>query len=78
MDKSEKRLRFEKVAGKRVQRVIDTIDLIANCSNRNNYEYDEKDVDQMFGEISRHLRDAKNAYQKGLPAKEGKKGFSFD
>jgi len=29
----------------------DTLDLLSNCSNRSNYEFDEKDVEQMFTEI---------------------------
>ena len=45
MAKSEKRERFEKVAANRVQRVIDTLGLLKNCSNRNNYEYSEQDVE---------------------------------
>ena len=55
MAKSEKRERFEKVASKRVQRVLDTLELIQNCANRNNYEYDQSDVDRMFSEISKAL-----------------------
>ena len=46
MVKSEKRLRFEKVASNRVQKVIDYLALIKNCANRNNYEYSEEDIEQ--------------------------------
>ena len=46
MEKTEKRQRFEKVASNRVQRILDTLQLLKNCSNRNNYEYNEADVDQ--------------------------------
>ena len=78
MDKSEKRLRFEKVASKRVQKILDTMDLLANCANKGNYEYDEKDVEQMFNEINKHLRDCKNAYSQASGAHGSKKAFSFE
>ena len=78
MTKSEKRLRFEKVASKRVQKVIDTIDLLANCANRGNYEYEEKDVEQMFAEMTKHLRDCRNAYARATMTRNSKKEFSFE
>ena len=62
MAKSEKRQRFEKVAGSRVQKVLDTLQLLKNCSNRNNYEYTESDVEQMFSEINKALKDSRAAY----------------
>lgn len=76
MAKSEKRERFEKVASKRVQRVLDTLELIQNCSNRNNYEYDQNDVDKMFSEISKALKDAQAAYAKELN-KTKRQDFTF-
>lgn len=76
MPKTEKRQRFEKVAGNRVQKVLDTLQLLKNCSNRNNYEYSEADVDQMFSEISKALKDTRSIYVSELN-KVSKKGFSF-
>lgn len=76
MPKTEKRLRFEKVASSRVQRILDTLLLLKNCSNKNNYEYTEADVEQMFSEISKTLRDARAAYV-GELNKVSKKGFTF-
>ena len=78
MSKSEKRLRFEKVASKRVQKIIDTIDLLANCANKGNYEYDEKDVEQMFAEMTKHLRDCRNVYTRASLTRNSKRGFSFE
>lgn len=76
MEKSEKRLRFEKVASNRVQKVIDYLALIKNCANRNNYEYGEEDVEHMFNEIQKAMKDARNAYNTEI-AKVNKTGFSF-
>ena len=71
-----RRERFEKVASKRVQRILDTLSLLKNCAKKNNYEYDEKDVEMMFSEISKAVRDAKAAYSAELE-KSNKHGFKF-
>jgi len=76
MQKTEKRQRFEKVAGNRVQKVLDTLQLLKNCSNRNNYEYSESDVEQMFSEIAKALKESRAAYINELH-KTNKQGFSF-
>lgn len=76
MEKSEKRQRFEKVASNRVQRVLDTLSLLQNCSNRNNYEYGEHDVDRMFSEITKKLKETKAVYTNELTKTE-KHGFTF-
>ena len=40
----EKRERFKRVAENRTNRIIESIRLLGNCSNRSNYEYTEEDV----------------------------------
>ena len=75
-NKSGKRQRFEKVASNRVQRILDTLDLLQNCSNKNNYEYDEKDIELMFSEISKKLKETKTFYTNEL-SKTKKHGFKF-
>ena len=72
-----RRKRFEKVASGRVQKVIDTLNLLQNCANTNNYEYDDNDVELMFGEINKALKEARNAYISAKNKKK-KKTFSFD
>lgn len=73
---SVKRDRFEKVASNRVQKIIDFLGLLGNCANKNNYEYAEKDVNLMFKEISRALKETKTLYDKEFN-KTRKKGFKF-
>ena len=77
MAESAKRLRFTKVASTRVSKVINYLNLLQNCSNRSNYEYDADDVDQMFSEITKALKDAKNVYLNEL-SKQNKTGFTFN
>lgn len=78
MEENVRRKRFKKVAANRVQRIIDSLNLLQNCSNRRNYEYDEEDVNHMFEEISKALREAKAVYANELSKGNGKSGFTFN
>lgn len=78
MANTSKRERFEKVAAARVQRIISTLELLQNCSNRNNYEYSDRDVNLMFDEISKSLKEARNAFNSELSKLNNKEGFSFN
>lgn len=73
---SKRRERFEKVASTRVQKIIDYLNLLGNCANKNNYEYTRKDVELMFKEINRSLKETRILYDKELN-KKNKGGFSF-
>lgn len=72
-----RRQRFEKVASNRVQRILDTLNLLQNCAKKNNYEYDEKDVEMMFSEIARAVKKSKAVFQNEL-SKGNRRGFKFD
>ena len=78
MEDNIRRKRFTKVAGNRVQKIIDYLKLLQNCSNRRNYEYDEEDVNHMFEEISKVLRETKAVYTNELSKGNGKNGFTFN
>lgn len=77
METKSKRERFEKVAGNRVQKILDFLVLLQNCANRNNYEYTEADVEHMFTEIQKALKETRAKYQSGLNQKI-KTGFQFN
>ena len=76
METLTKRERFKKVAGNRVQRLLDTLALLSNCSNKNNYEYSVEDVKLMFTEIDRALRQTKEAYNSKLSKENNKFKFT--
>ena len=76
MVENSRRKRFTKVATNRVQKIIDYLNLLQNCSNRRNYEYDEEDVNHMFEEINRVLKETKNVYMMELN-KSTKTDFNF-
>ena len=53
---SLKRKRFEKVAIQRVENILKTLDLLANCSNPYNYQYEKEDVDKIFKAINERVK----------------------
>lgn len=72
-----KRQRFVKVAEARVSKLLDMLRLLKNCSNRNNYEYTEEDIDFMFSEISKAVKETKDSFTNEM-AKSKTKKFSFN
>ena len=75
-NKLSKRARFERVAGSRVQGILDKLDSLSNCSNRNNYEYSEQDVRKMFSIIKERVRIVENSYTEKIN-KQIKQKFEF-
>ncbi len=71
-----KRTRFEDVASKRVQYIIDKLKLLGNCSNRNNYQYKEEDVRKMFSVVREQLRKTETRFIDELN-KKSPKAFKF-
>jgi hypothetical protein len=61
MDNS-KAERFKRVAAPRVQKVLDSLDNLAKCSNRNNYEYTEAEVGKMMRAIKAKVRNLEQRY----------------
>ena len=62
MNQGIKRNRFVKVASKRVQRVIEGLDLLANCANKKNYEYSDDDIKKMFATIKSKVRNLESLF----------------
>jgi len=71
-----RRERFEDVAGKRVQYLLDKLELLGNCANQNNYEYSEEDVQKMFAAVREKLKRAEGKFDEELTKKDKKK-FQF-
>ncbi len=66
-----KRERFVRIAEARTNKIIDMLRLLANCSNKSNYEYSEDDIKQIFSAIEREVKLTKNQFL-GIEAKEEK------
>jgi hypothetical protein len=74
--KEKKRERFEKVAGKRVQFILDKLELLGNCANSSNYDYSEEDVKKMFSAIRSRTRQVEALFQDELSKQDNSK-FRF-
>ena len=59
-----KKERFMKIAEKRTNNIINTLRLLGNCSNKNNYEYTNEQVKQIFSAIETELRLTKIKFEK--------------
>lgn len=57
-----KREKFVRIAEKRTNKILDTLKLLGNCSNKNTYEYTKKDVDKIFNTIQTQLNDTKRRF----------------
>ncbi len=69
-----KRERFVKIAENRTNKIIDMIKLLGNCSNKNNYSYNEEDIKQIFSAIDQELKIAKTKFHE---AQSNKKEFKW-
>ncbi len=70
-----KKQRFKRVASKRVDKLLQGIRSLAKCSNINNYEYSEDDVQKMIKAIKEELKTMETLYKKNL--KDNIDSFNF-
>jgi len=55
---------FKRIAERRVRSVLKSLRLLGNCSNRNNYEYSQEQINKIFVKISETLIDTENLFTK--------------
>ena len=58
-----KRDKFIRLGENRTNKIIDMIRLLGNCSNKSNYEFDDKDVNLIFETIKKELNDAREKFE---------------
>ena len=58
----DKRAKFVELAQKRVNKAINSLRLIGNLSNKNNYTYQEQDVDRIFQALESEIRRVKTRF----------------
>jgi NH3-dependent NAD+ synthetase len=56
---SNKRERFRRLATQRTNSVLKRLKVLGNCANRSAYEYTEEDINKIFSEIERKLKETK-------------------
>lgn len=55
--------RFKRLASARTNIILKRLKVLGNCSNRQIYEYQEEDIDKIFSEIERRVRETKAKFQ---------------
>jgi hypothetical protein len=68
--------KFIRLAEARVNSVIQKIQLIGNLSNRRNYDYSEKEVNELFKAIELELQRAKRLFEVEVSKENSKFRFS--
>ena len=76
MDNSkQKKDRFKRVASRRVENILNDIKSLSKCSNNNNYEYTEADVNKMLKAIKDEIKVLETLFKKNL--KDDNSTFNF-
>lgn len=74
-DNKQKNERFKRIASKRVDNIIKNIRSLSNCSNTNNYQYSEEDINKMTRAIKEEVKVMETLFRKNLGSK--KDTFNF-
>ena len=64
---------FKRIAEKRVDKILKSIDLLANCSNPYSYHYTDQDIKKIFKEINSRIKSTKLKFESNLE----RKGFKL-
>jgi len=60
--------KFKRLANKRVPVAIEKIELIQNLSNKNNYDYSQKEADEIIKALTKALSELKKSFnQDSIP-----------
>ena len=63
------RERFKRLGTARTNSILQRLKVLGNCSNRHIYEYNEEDIDKIFSEIERKVKETKAKFH--FPKKRG-------
>ncbi|OGO23960.1 MAG: hypothetical protein A2Z28_01785 [Chloroflexi bacterium RBG_16_51_9] len=55
--------RFKRIATLRTNAILDKIKVLGKLSNRQRYNYSDKDINKMFSAINRQLKEAKAKFE---------------
>ena len=57
-----KKDRFKRLASHRTNEVLHRLKVLSNCANRQLYDYDERDIEKVFSEIEKKVRETKSKF----------------
>ena len=59
--------RFKRIAQKRVQRVLDSLKSLSQCSNKRMYEWSDDQLSKIWSAIDNELKNCQNSYENARP-----------
>ena len=66
--KSETKVdRFQRVAQKRVQRVLDSLQSLSQCSNKRMYQWNNAQVNKIWNAIEKAYKECRTSFEKTDP-----------
>lgn len=68
VSQNDKRERFKRLATYRTNEVLKRLKVLGNCANRSAYDYTEEEVNKIFSEIDKRVREIKAKFH--FPKKE--------
>jgi hypothetical protein len=57
-----RRDRFKRLATVRTNIILHRLKVLSNCANHQLYDYDERDIDKIFSEIERKIKETKSKF----------------
>ncbi|MFC1729396.1 hypothetical protein ACFL6I_03575 [candidate division KSB1 bacterium] len=67
MKGESKEERFKRIAERRVQRVIDSIKSLSQCSNKRMYKWNDEQLGKIWSAIGESLESCKQSFAKSEP-----------
>lgn len=62
MNQESKKERFKRLATQRTNTLLLRLKVLGNCSNRSAYDYSEEEINKIFSEIERRVRETKSKF----------------
>jgi len=62
VQENQKRERFKRLAAYRTNEVLRKLKILAHCANRSAYSYTKKEVNRIFSEIERKVKEVKSRF----------------
>lgn len=62
MKKETKKERFLRLSSGRLQKIVEMLHLLGNCSNKNNYDYSDEEVNSIFDTLEEEIANAKSRF----------------
>ena len=67
MARETKEHRFKRIAEKRVQRVLDSIRSLSQCSNKRMYEWEASQLETIWSAVDNELKKCKASFKDAKP-----------